>query len=402
MAFVPAAIVTAVAVSALTKTPLLRVAAKAPALAIAAAAAVSLLLRGLGAPQLPASWAAAAAEFGLSALVFASAAQLRLSRLPRVCPSAFRLVVGAGPLYVIVCALCAFVLLPQLSLPSALLIGAVLMLNGAAVDRRAVTAAPAPAEVKSAVRIESAAAIVFAAPLALLAAAFAVAPAPYDPRLEPLLLESLSLVQGFAAGGFAGYFAAKFRPRSASLSEFHWALGAALFSYLFAVAVGAEPVVAAGAAGLLWSEEAKNAAATRIRLARFVERIAAPAAFLLFGFCLAPRALSGDMLTLLFALAAVTVLRVGPRLAALRDSAMPEEHRMFLAWFGGAPGAASALFLVSLLDDAMLLDHDAMLGVGALAVLAGVFAARLSSRPLAAAFVRRTALKRRFAPSTPP
>jgi hypothetical protein len=79
----------------------------------------------------------------------------------------------------------------------------------------------------------------------------------------------------------------------------------------------------------------------------------------------------------------------------LQSSNLPKESQVFLAWFGGAPGAASALFILSLIDDPVIVDHDAVLTVGALAVVAGVFAARLTSRPLANAFLRQTAIARK-------
>ena len=116
-----------------------------------------------------------------------------------------------------------------------------------------------------------------------------------------------------------------------------------------------------------------------------------------FGLALAPRVFQADLLTVLLAAAAVTVMRVGPRLAALKKTTLPRESQMFLAWFGGAPGAASALFLISLLDAPSIVAQDAVLTVGALAVLFGVFAARLTSRPLVKLLLKQTALAKKRA-----
>jgi len=112
---------------------------------------------------------------------------------------------------------------------------------------------------------------------------------------------------------------------------------------------------------------------------------------------LAPRIFQADLLTIVFALAAITVMRAGPRLASLKKTTLPKESQMFLAWFGGAPGAASALFLISLLDAPSILTQDAVLTVGALAVVFGVFAARLTSRPLIKLFLKETAMARKRA-----
>ena len=70
---------------------------------------------------------------------------------------------------------------------------------------------------------------------------------------------------------------------------------------------------------------------------------------------------------------------------------------MFLAWFGGAPGAmpqyAFSPFLISLFDAASIVAQDAVLTkvVGALAILFGVcIAARATSRPLLKTLLKQT------------
>jgi NhaP-type Na+/H+ or K+/H+ antiporter len=95
-------------------------------------------------------------------------------------------------------------------------------------------------------------------------------------------------------------------------------------------------------------------------------------------------------------------MRAGPRLAMLQKAPMPKESQAFLAWFGGAPGAASALFILSLLDDVMIVDHEAFLTVSTVAVIAGVVAARLTSKPLTQGLLRQMAAARKrrmFAPA---
>lgn len=377
---------------ALSRTHLLARAADAPALTLAAGGALALLHRVSGAPSLPAEWTASAAEAGLAALVFVSAAQVRVSRLAVQCPASFRLTLGGAPLFLVVCSLCAFILLPQLSLPSAVLLGGALMLTGAAFDRHAVTTTPAPASIKAAVRTESAAIVALGAPVAILLAANAHAG---EPRLEPLFTTSLAALKGFALGGVLGLIAGRYAEWRA-----FWRGGRAAFlagagAFLLAPLFGAEPVIAAGAAGLLWGEETRAAPLTRLRMRRIVERAVTPAAYFAFGLVLAPRLLQADLLTVLFAAAAVTVMRAGPRLAMLQRAPMPKESQAFLAWFGGAPGAASALFILSLTDDVMIVDHEALLTVSTLAVVAGVAAARLTSKPLAQNLLREMAAARK-------
>ena len=395
MALAFTALIAAAALAALAKLRLLRSIAGAPVLLLIAGGVTSLFLRALGENFLPPNIISNSAEAGLAALVFASAAQLRVTRFARRCPAAFRLTLGGAPLFLVISSLAAFVLLPQLSFPAALLVGAALMLNGAAFDRRAVTATSAPAEVKATVRTESAAIIAFGAPIAILFAANATAPAASEAPLGPLLSASIHMLQGFALGGSLGYLAALFARRRPRLDGARFAMAAGFLSFALGAIFGVSPVIAAGAASLVWGEQTTASPVARLRIRGMIEKTVAPAAYFLFGVILAPRVFEADMLSVLFAAAVVTVMRAGPRLAMLQSSRLPKESQAFLAWFGGAPGAASALFILSLVDNAAIVDHEAILTVGALSVVAGVFAARLTSRPLANAFLRQTALARR-------
>jgi NhaP-type Na+/H+ or K+/H+ antiporter len=386
------------AIPAISSSTLARRAAAAPALTIAAGAGLAILFGLLKLPQPPADFIAFAAKAGLAMLGFASAAQLRVSKLARQCPSSFRLTCGGAPLYFVACSLAAFIMLPALSIPSAMLVGGALMLNGAAFDRRAVIDTPAPSGIKAAVRNESAAIIALGIPLAALLAANATVSTPDEPALRSLMEASLAVLKGFAYGGAAGLAAsfagALYRRRTmqqrALDGQFVILAAAAMFA--LGPAIGCDPIVAATSVGLLWGEQTSAASTTRLRIRRYVDRAVTPIAYFAFGAVLAPRILQADMLAIVFALAAVSVMRAGPRLAILQTPMLPKESQMFLAWFGGAPGAASALFVMTLVGNPALLDADAVLMTATLAILFGVAAARLTSRPLVRLYVRQNAL----------
>lgn len=389
------------AIPALASTRIARAAAAAPGLTVAAGAALAILFGLLRLPPPPADWIAFAAKAGLAILGFASAAQLRVSRLARQCPSSFRLTCGGAPLYLVACSLAAFIMLPQLSIPSAMLVGGALMLNGAAFDRRAVINTPAPAAIKAAVRNESAAIISLGIPIAALLAANATVSTPNEPALGPLMTASFAVLKGFAYGGVAGLAAsfagAWYRRRSMQQRALdgQFAILAGVTMFVIGPSIGCDPIVAATSVGLLWGEQTSAASTTRLRIRRYVDRAVTPLAYFGFGAVLLPRIMQADMLAIVFALAAVTVMRAGPRLAILQTPILPKESQMFLAWFGGAPGAASALFVMTLLGNPALIDADAILTVTTLAILFGVAAARLTSRPLARLYVRQSALAKR-------
>ncbi|MFZ5618890.1 MAG: cation:proton antiporter [Pseudomonadota bacterium] len=389
------------AIPAIASSRAARLIAAAPALTVAVGAVLAVIFGLLKLPQPPADWIAFAAKAGLAMLGFASAAQLRVSRLAQQCPSSFRLTFGGAPLYFFACSLAAFIMLPQLSIPSAMLVGGALMLNGAAFDRRAVVNTPAPAAIKAAVRNESAAIIALGIPVAALIAANATVGAPGEPPLGPLMTASFAVLKGFAFGGGAGLAAslagAFYRRRTMQQRALdgQFAMLAGIVMFLAAPALGADPIVAATSVGLLWGEQTSAASTTRLRIRRYIDRAVTPLAYFGFGAVLLPRLFQADMLAIVFALAAVTVMRAGPRLAILQTPALPKESQMFLAWFGGAPGAASALFVMTLIGNPALIDADAVLTVTTLAVLFGVAAARLTSRPLARLYVRQSALAKR-------
>lgn len=372
--------------------------ASAPVLLIAVGAAMSLAWRASAAPFAPSEWVAAGADVMLAALAFAAAAQFRITKLASVCPASFRLTIGGAPLFLVVCGLAAFILVPQLSFSAAFLVAGALTLNGAAFNRRAVTDAPAPATLKAAVRLESAAILALGIPVAVLLEAVATAAPQGMPLITPVYEAGRAFLFAFASGGALGLCAARItnHPRFINHAGVV-AIIAAFCAVMLASAISAHPVIAAASAGLLWGEETRTTVMTRVRLRRLAERNIAPLAYFAFGALLAPRILQADLLSIVFAAAAVTIMRAGPRLFSLRTTALPRESQMFLAWFGGAPGAASALFLISLFDAPSIVAQDAVLTVGALAVTFGVAAARLTSRPLVKLFLKETALARKRA-----
>ncbi len=397
-----------------------RRAGDAPALTLFAGLCVALAADALGVTPPSIDFAAGPAGLGLAALSFAAAAQLRLRALFRRNKAAFRLAAIGAPLCFGFWALSAFVMLPQTTAATAGLIAAALLLDGAAFDRAALAAAPAPASVKRATRLECAAIAAIGAPIAILCLGAATAAGPGEPAAAPLFFAALSMLKGFLIGGVCGLGAALLGDRLVTLGR-RWSLtpgeasavraGAAiaggLAACLGASLLGGNVVVAAAAAGLLWSEQMGREQAppdiatwrpnARRRLQRLAERTVTPAAYFAFGFLLAPRLAEADLLTVMFAVAATTILRAAPRLMALKRATLPAGGRNFLAWYGGAPGAGTALFLIMLTGEPAVAGLDAALTVGALCVACGVVGARASSKPLLDGFLQSAARGRRRA-----
>ncbi|MEO1151399.1 MAG: cation:proton antiporter [Pseudomonadota bacterium] len=345
-------------------------------------------LPGLGlALSAPAVWAFLA-TLALSALVFSASIQFRVSRLGIQCPVSFRLCFGGAPIFLIACGLCAFILMPQLSLSAAFLLGGILMLNGSAFDRRAIVNTPAPALVKAGVQFESAVVLSLGLPIAVLLAGGATNAVAGEGALAPLLRASLSVLAAFAIGGTFGLVAALIGNRFRRGHGFAVSIVAVLIAVPATWLLGGHPIVAAGATGLIWAEQARTPHQPRLRHRLRTERLVMPLTYFLVGFVLGPRLFNADLLMITFALAMVTIMRVLPRLAALQSATLPRQAQFFLSWFGGTPGVASALFLVTLLDQSNLMDQELILTLGTVCVVTGIFTARLTAQPLAHHYLR--------------
>ncbi len=368
---------------------------RAPLLVIALGGIAAVLMRIAGVSVISADGFALAGQLGLGLIAFSAGTQFRVSRLAKDCPVSFRLGFGGAPLFLIISGLAAFILIPQVALAPAFLLGGILMLNGSTFDRRAITNAPAPSLIKAGVRLESAVILSLGLPVVMLLEANATAAAPGHGMLFPLLDASRSAVIAFGFGGSLGLLAAI----AGNRWFMNYGVGLSVIMVIVAMVLspvlGAHPVVAASALGLIWGEQSRAGFVSRLRLRARLDRTVLPIGFFLFGLALSPRLLEADLLGLTFALAAVTVMRAGPRLVALQRSVLPREGQMFMAWFGGTPGLASALYLLTLMSNGHLDDHELVLSLGTLCVLAGVITARVTSQPLVRHYVRALGLARR-------
>lgn len=362
---------------------------------IALGVMLSLLFGAFGLGSLPVELTATLSTAGLGFLAFVAGTQYRLSQLAKICPVSFRLSFGGGPLFLIVCGLAAFILIPQLSLAPAFLLGGILMLNGSTFDRRIVMNSPMPGLVKAGVRLESAVILSLGLPVVLLLQGNATTSGLGEGMLLPLFLMSKTLIIGFALGGLAGLGLAIVGNRFFRNFGVGLAIIGAVLVMVLAPLLGGHSVVAAAALGLIWGEQSRAGYVTRIKLRVRSEYILIPASFFVFGFVLAQRIFEADLLVFTFALAAVTVMRAGPRLAALQKSVLPNEGQVFFAWFGGTPGVASALYTLSLVGNGNLLNQELLLTLASVCVIAGVLTARLTSQPIAKNYIRAMATAQR-------
>ncbi|WP_306250560.1 cation:proton antiporter [Parvularcula sp. IMCC14364] len=368
-----------------------------PALVLAISTLAGILYRYTGLPMSDAGVVKLIAEACLALLVFSAALHFRISRLHLNSPAALRLAVIAGPFFMVIVALSVFVLSPSVTVWSALVIGAALMLNGASLERRVFRESSISKRIKASITLESAAALVVGLPIAVMIETAAMTPHLTSGDIVETGIFRTAI--GFAIGGAIGLLGGRgykwLVNRKSPLAKPGVTITAGLLAFCLASLLGGSAIIAVCAAGLMWSEESSLKRSERFVLHSGYEQIAKPLAFVLFGFVLGPRLLQADALVILFALFAVTLLRIVPRLIALKSLKLATEEEHFLAWFGGAPGAASALFLLCLIDSPALADQEIVMTIGATCVWTGVFITRASSRSLASFFIQRAAAARR-------
>ena len=318
---------------------------KRPLLAMVAGVAAGIVYRRVGLPEIDGETSREAARFALSMLVFLAAQQCRVSRLIRVSPAAFRLSVLGTPLFFVIFGVAALIMIPGLDFWGLLIVATALVLGGAPSDDRALLGAPIADETKRAARIESAAALTLVLPIVVL---LEIGTVPVSEGTALFRQPLFQGVAGFAVGAAIGLLAGRLLPLSkAALPVLPFLLGISV--YLLALALGYDPVLACAGAGILYAEEAPLRGDVRTRLWRSGERILMPLSFVAFGFLLWPVIASNDLLLWVMAVVAVTLVKGVARFVALHGVELEPQDKHFLVWFGGSPGAPTALVMIALL-----------------------------------------------------
>ncbi len=375
-----------------------RTISNSPALLLALALVVGLLYQNTNLPKFEPPSIAIVSDLLLAALLFLASSQIQLSQIQRKCLTTFRLSVVAAPVFLAITALTAYILLPELTLWPALLLGAVLMLNGTSVDYRPIINSSVSNEVKSAVRRESAAVLTIGIPFALLLEATALSVT--SPTSNYLQSPPFEIVSGFCIGGFLGLLAAIAAKRmvpSAKSWGFKLSVLVAIIAFAIAHLIGGNSIIAAGAVGLLFAEDYGINKASFRELQK-LQAVTYPLIYVAFGFILAPRLFGADTLILFFAIISITFLRAFAREVAVHPMQLAREEKNLLSWFGGTPGVGSAAFLLSITDNPMLADQESVLTVGAVCIVLSIISTRLLSRPFGKHLIQQVAhaRKRRF------
>lgn len=302
---------------------------------------------------------------------------------------------GIGlPLTVVAGAALAFLLFPALSLWEAVLLGIILAPTDAALGRQVVTDKKVPGRVRQALNVESGLNDGLGLPLLLFAAWMASATGDMGGVGGWTLYLGEQLVLGPIVGlalGIGGAAAVGFARDRDWMTDDHLRLavaGLALLTYTGAELAGGNGFIATFFCGLVLAMRSPSLQRAADDFEKSGGELFNLTVFMLFGAVLLPEYL--DHITwrhLLFAVLALTALRMGPVALSLLGLGLMPATLAFVGWFGPR-GMASIIYLLIL---ATRYDVPAINDLGAtivLTVLVSIFAHGFSAGPLARLYAR--------------
>ncbi|MGY1695619.1 cation:proton antiporter [Geodermatophilus sp. SYSU D00814] len=336
-------------------------------------------------------------EVALVWVLFSDASAVPLGRVRRDLGRYLRLLGVGLPLTVAAGWLLAYGLVPGLGAWTALLVGAALAPTDSALGLPVVTNPAVPARIRQLISVESGLNDGIVTPVVLFALAGATAgqAAGNGSWLGEALLElGLGVLTGAGIGLGGGGLLRWARGRGWAGEE---SVGAAvlaltLVAYAGALAVSANGFVAAFCGGLGFGAAAGRQGPAERAFLDQAGGLVSLLVWLAFGALALPIAVARvDLVTVLYAVLSLTVVRMVPVAVACAGSGLDRDTVLFVGWFGPR-GLASLVFALIALDE--LGDAaDRAVAVIAVTVLLSVVAHGLTAAPLASRY--RRALGRR-------
>lgn len=302
-----------------------------------------------------------------------------------------RALAAALPLTLVFTATFAMVVLPEIAVAEALLLGAILAPTDPVVTSSILSSERVPVRVRHALNLESGLNDGLALPFVLLFLALAEGQGDTADKVARLAVESVVGVGVGVALAFASARAARHLRGGGILPEYAgvYAFGTALAVYGLAETVGGNGLVAAFSGGLAFALTAREIPERSIAVNESVSSILQVVTFLLFGSLIVTTGFHGSIpaLAAMVVLALVVARPLAVVISFARSSlAWPEIA--FVAWFGPR-GVASMLFAL-LVVHSQVPHRFEVFEVASYVVLASVLAHGLTDTVGARALSRRT------------
>jgi sodium/hydrogen antiporter len=324
------------------------------------------------------------AEIGLVLLLFtdASRTDLRILRNIRELPA--RLLSAGMLLTILLGALAAKLVFPQLSWWEAGILSAILAPTDAGLGQIIVNSPLVPMRVRQALNVEAGLNDGLSVPFLLFFIAMAAAGIG-EPSFARFLGEQLGLGIGIGAGiGLAGGWLLETAQRHEWMAESFLQLAVValpVFCILASDHFGASMFIAAFVAGLFVQVPFKTAGKHSVEFTEEWGQILNLAVFFLFGMIVARESGGFGIAPFIYALLSLTVVRMLPVALSLIGCGLDKTTIAFMGWFGPRGLASIVLGLVYLEEEKRLPgEHVTRLAVMA-TVLLSIFAHGLSAKP---------------------
>ena len=336
------------------------------------------------------------AEITLILVLFSDAAQIDLRQLRRDHNLPVRALLFGMPLSIGLGLAAAVMMFADLTLWEAALLAAILAPTDAALGQAVVSNLRVPVRIRQALNVESGLNDGLALPLVLIFAALASASNQSDDAIQWIRFGIQEVTLGPVAGVAAGYLGAKLvmlcnRTRWMNEhAEGIIALGLAFGAFGFAESIHGNGLIAAFVAGLTFGNTTRQQCAFLNAFAETEGQILVLLTFLAFGSAMLPIALEAASPTyLVFAVLALTVVRMVPVSLSLLGTGIKPATSLFLGWFGPR-GLASVLFVLLIVERAELAHGDTIFAAVIITVAMSIVLHGVSAGPVARWYGART------------
>jgi NhaP-type Na+/H+ or K+/H+ antiporter len=329
------------------------------------------------------------AEVTLVLVLFSDAASIDLAQLRRDHNLPVRMLLIGMPLTIILGTFAAVVMFSGFGFWEAALLAAILAPTDAALGQAVVSNPLVPVRIRQALNVESGLNDGIALPFVLAFAAYAGSLDGGGETGSWIVFAAKQIVFGSLAGVFLGYVGGKLMAWSnrsgwaSESAEGMIALGLAFGAFALAESVHGNGFIAAFAGGLTFGNTLKHKCNYLFEFAESEGQILTLLTFAGFGAFMFPEALA--MVTMnhvLYALLALTVLRMLPVHVALIGTGIKPVTSGFLGWFGPR-GLASILFVLLILEETELQSENALFAIVMVTVALSILLHGMSAGPAA-------------------
>jgi NhaP-type Na+/H+ or K+/H+ antiporter len=335
------------------------------------------------------------AELTLSLVLFAAASTVDLRRLEGDGGPVLRLLGIGLPLSIVAGTLLALGLFPGISIGLAVLIATILAPTDADLGQPVIHDQAVPARIRRILNLESGLNDGVAAPIITFAIAWAIVGdlSASEPLSAAVLDLLLAAIVGTALGLAGGWLLVRASARGLTSrgAEGLAVLALAVGAYALVAGLGASGFVAAFCAGIGYGVGSGHKAERAVVFTEAEATLLSIIVWLVFGFAVIGRlGLVFDPAVIIFALAALTVMRMLPVAVALIGERFDLGTVAFVGWFGPR-GLASIVFTLLAMEalDSAAVSSGPLVPAVAWTIVLSVVLHGFSARPLAIRYGRR-------------